>query len=166
MMAAVVALGLTTGCRRSADSGTPRLISAEGCLTAGDGGLMLTRLTSAGDGGPATVEPPPAGTAVPPQQSTEVFVLNGMENELRPHVGQQIRVSGEAPRQDVAIVQQQEPPAAATGSTGTAPAGSAVGTGGTGVEPKVSTTQKTRFATTELLVRAVTPLDKPCAAPR
>ena len=166
MIAAVVALGLTTACSRSDEDGTPKLISAEGCLTAGEGGLVLTRLTSAGDGGPATVEPPTSGTAVPPQQSTEMFVLNGMENELRPHVGRQVRVSGEAPRQDVVVVQQQEPPSAATGTGGATPAGSAVGTSGADVEPKVSTTQKTRFATTDLLVRAVTPLDKPCAAPR
>jgi hypothetical protein len=87
-----------------------------------------------------------------------VFALKGMEDRLRPYVGRQVRISGEAPEQDLTVVREETPPAPA------APPQSAPAPGGTG--PTVSTTEATRIRTTELQVRAVTPLEASCTAPQ
>jgi hypothetical protein len=167
VIATVVAVGLTGGCRGPAPEELPHLIAVEGCLTASDGQLVLTRLTPAGNGPEAdrqgTVAPAGAPGALPPQQMTEMFILTGLEDELRPHVGQQVRVRGEATPPEVGVVQQRELP---TGpATGDSPRGQPVDPAAEGEEPRVSTMHKTRFATTDLLVRAVTPLNVPCEVP-
>lgn len=156
---AATALGaiVLTGCRGTGPEGTPRMLTVDGCLTAGNGGLVLTRLTPAGGTASAVVEP--GTTAPPPQQATEIYALQGMDDQLRPNVGRQVRVSGEAPPQRVAVVREQTPAA-------TAGSGAAQPSGTSGVEPRVSTTERTRFETTELRVRTVTALNEPCAAPR
>lgn len=154
-------LALATGCRGADPQGSAKMITTEGCLTAGSGGYVLTRLSPARGSGPATVESP-GGGAPPPSQATEVFMLEGMDDELRPHVGSQVKVSGEAPAREV-VVARDETPAAPTGTAGSGvPAASGTG----GLQPRVSTSERTRFETADLVVRSVTPLNQPCAAPR
>ena len=162
--AIVMAIAVAGGCSRGATEGT-RQVTEEGCLTAGQGGLVLTRLTPADKQGTPLDGPP--GTAAA-DQATELYVLKGLESELRPHVGQQVRVSGDVTAPAVAVVEQREP-AAPVGTSGTASApgaGSPQSPAGSGIEPRVSTTQNTRLATTEMQVRSVTPLNTQCAAPR
>jgi hypothetical protein len=158
--AVVVALAFTAGCGRGDTPGT-REVTEEGCLTAGQGGLVLTRLTRAEAQGTA-LDPPPEAAAT--EQASELFMLKGLETELRPHVGKQVRVSGDVAIPAVAEVQQQ--PSAPGGTTG-APGAPQAGTpGGDGAQPRVTATQSTRLATTEMQVRSVTPLNTSCEAPR
>jgi hypothetical protein len=163
IVTAAVAVGLTIGCRGPNPDDLPQMVGVEGCLTAAEGDLVLTRLTSAAPRGAEGGAPAAEGGTLPAQQSTEMFILKGMEDELRPHVGQQVRVRGEAHPPEVGVVRQHET-AVPSGATGGAAEPGAVGTAGGG-EPQVTTMQKTRFATTDLQVRAVTPLNRPCVVP-
>jgi hypothetical protein len=158
VMTAVVVTGLTVGCGGPDPGELPEMIGVEGCLTAAGDELVLTRLTPAA-GGPST-DQPDTGTAtgLPAQQATEMFTLKGMEEELRPHVGQQVRVRGEADAPDVAVVRQHQTPAPA-GAAGAAQSPTADGSAG---QPQVTTMQKTRLERTELVVRTVTPLNRAC----
>jgi hypothetical protein len=114
----------------------PVPVSETGCLTARGEQFVLTDLQR-GDG----------------EATTETFRLIGNEQELRKHVGQQVRVNGEAEAPKVAVVQESTPPASGT-ATGTAGA----------ADPKVSTQSETRVEVRQLTVASVEPTGAACSA--
>jgi hypothetical protein len=124
-------------------TGRPAALSVTGCLTSADGRYVLTQL--AGDvqspGGPAT----------------ETYQLTNADEKLRPHVGKQVRVTGEAEPARVAEVRESTPATPAT------PAGTA-GQQTTANQPAVSTETRTRLETREMSVMSVTPTGQDCPA--
>jgi hypothetical protein len=146
-LAGLAIVGLTsTACDRGPGP-LPDMLRVEGCLTAEGDELVLTQLTPAGD-----VERT-AAEEVPRAQATELYRLIGNDDELRPHVGQRVRVVGEAESPDVAIVRKKSPAGPAQGGTDGQVADA---------DPRVSTMQKIRFEATDLEVRTVTALNEPC----
>ena len=115
----------------------PAIVTETGCLTARGDQFVLTDLER-GEG----------------QATTETFQLIGSDDQLRSHVGKQVRVNGEAEAPKVAVVQQSTPPA---------PQPTAQGTAG-GAEPKVSTQEQTRVEVRKLKVASVEPTGESCAA--
>jgi hypothetical protein len=115
----------------------PTPVTETGCLTAREGQFVLTDLER-GEG----------------EATTETFQLIGNEEELRRHVGRQVRVNGEAEAPKVAVVQESTPPPANPSPQGT--------TGGTA--PKVSTQAQTRLEVRKLTVSSVQPTGASCAA--
>jgi hypothetical protein len=85
--------------------------------------------------------------------STEAFRLEGNESELRPHIGQRIRITGDAEPAKVAVVRESTPPSES------APAG----TSGSG-EPTVRTETETRVEVRNLKVASIEPTGQSCAA--
>jgi hypothetical protein len=132
----------------------PQVVRVQGCLTAADDDMVLTQLTE------MSAEPVGGQSAttdsVPPPQATKMYRLVGAEDELRPHVGQQVRVVGEADPPKVGIVRQTTPAAEprAASADDVDEAG--------GDRPMVSTTRQLRLEVTELRVMTVTPLNRPC----
>jgi hypothetical protein len=129
--------------RDSAGSGgtdvSPVPVTETGCLTARGGQFVLTDLDR--------------GASDP---TTETYQLIGNEEELRQHVGKQVRVNGEAEPPKVATVQE---------STPTPPDSAARGTTGMGeTGPKVSTQAETRLEVRKLTVSSVQPTGESCAA--
>lgn len=124
------------------DIAPPRPVIVEGCLTASGDRLVLTELKSDDSAGGSTAA------------ATESYRLVGMEENLRPHVGKRVRVTGEAEPEQVVDVRQSTPPAPATGQ----PAGT------TGSEPQVETTETTRIEISDLQVRSVSPSTESCTA--
>jgi hypothetical protein len=116
----------------------PVPVSETGCLTARGDQFVLTDLER-GAGQPAT----------------ETFQLIGNESDLRPHVGKQVRVSGEAEAPKVAVVQESTPPPASDSKP--------QGTSG-GAEPKVTTQAQTRVEIRKLTVSSVEQTGASCAA--
>jgi hypothetical protein len=115
----------------------PVAVTETGCLTARGDQFVLTDLER-GEG----------------EATTDTFQLVGKDEELRPHVGKQVRVTGDADAPRVAVVQESTPPrqnASPQGTTGTA-------------DPKVSTQSETRVETRELKVSSVVPTGSSCAA--
>ena len=108
-------------------------ISVTGCLTADGDRFMLTRLNE-----DAT-----------PVATTEVYQLDGDEDDMRQHVGKMVQVFGDAPPATVAQVDQSAPSAAGTAGQGD---GSA----------QVAVRETTRFETRELDVISLTSTDQPC----
>jgi hypothetical protein len=132
-MAGVFALclGLTVACGGNKDEadiaerdpkvgdrgdGRPMAITETGCLTAQGDRFVLTALESAAAAGTAKPEPGAAGSQKPgqgaaesrsadAQPTTESYQLIGNEDELRPLVGKQVRVSGEADPPKVAAAE-------------------------------------------------------------
>lgn len=115
-------------------TGRPAPIMVTGCLTAADGRFVLTELS--GDR----------------QPTTEAYQLTNADEQLRPHVGKQVRVNGEAEPARVAEVRE---------STPTAPAGTA-GQQTTTNQPAVSTETRTRLETRTMSVTSVTPTGQDC----
>jgi hypothetical protein len=109
-----------------------------GCLTAKGDQFVLTDLEA--DGGTA---------------ATETFQLIGNEDELRQHVGKQVRVGGKAEPAEVAEVRESTPPPSdkqqPTGTAGSA-------------DPSVSTETRTRVEVRKLTVSLVEPTGATCAA--
>ena len=126
---------------RDADEKTaevrPTSVTEMGCLTARGDRFVLTDLER-GEG----------------EATTETFQLVGNEDELRKHVGKQVRVTGEAEAPKVAVVQESTPAAPGAKPEGTA--GSA--------EPKVATQSETRLEARTLTVSTVEPTGASCAA--
>jgi hypothetical protein len=116
----------------------PATVTQMGCLTARGDQFVLTDLER-GEG----------------EATTETFQLIGSDDELRQHVGKQVRVIGEAEASRVAVVQESTPPPA----TDAKPQGT---TGG--ADPKVSTQSETRVETRKLTVSSVQPTGASCAA--
>jgi hypothetical protein len=125
-------------------TGRPAPISVTGCLTAADGRYVLTELS--GD----TKAP-----GSPAQPTTETYQLTNADEELRPHVGKQVRVNGEAEPARVADVRESTP------TTPAAPAGTA-GQQSTTNQPAVSTETRTRLETRTMSVTSVTPTGDDC----
>ena len=134
-MAGVCAMGLmmAIGCGRS-DGETAT--SRTGCLTTSGESFVLTDLER-GD-----------------SPSTEAFRLEGDENELRPHVGQRVRITGDAEPAKVAVVRESTPPD---------PNAQPAGTSG-GQTPNVSTETETQIEVRKLTVASIAPTGQSCAA--
>ena len=123
-----------------ADITTAAPILETGCLTASGDRFVLTALEkSDAAGGP----------------QTELYQLIGEDDELRPHVGKAVRISGEAEPARVAEVRETSP-ASPAGTSGTAQQN----------QPKVQTESQTRLETRVLRVRSVTPTGDDCLASR
>jgi hypothetical protein len=115
----------------------PAAVTEMGCLTARGDQFVLTDLER-GEG----------------EATTETFQLVGNDDELRQHVGKQVRVTGEADPPRVAVVQESTPPqpeARPQGTTGAA-------------DPKVRTQSETRVEARKLKVSSVQPTGASCAA--
>jgi hypothetical protein len=124
----------------------PSPITVEGCLTASGDRLVLTQLK-------------------PEQElesATETYRLVGMEEELRPHVGRLVRITGEAQPEQVVDVRQSSPPPARTDQP--------VGTSGrpdpSAGDAQVGTTTTARIEISDLQVRSVSAREEPCTATR
>jgi hypothetical protein len=156
LSAAVVCLGLAAACggnnrettaehetttaaataqaERDEPTGRPAALSVTGCLTSADGRYVLTELS--GDR----------------QPTTESYQLTNADEQLRPHVGKQVRVNGEAEPARVAEVRE---------STPATPAGTAGQQTATN-QPAVSTETRTRLETRTVSVTSVTPTGQDC----
>jgi hypothetical protein len=121
-------------------NGRPAPMAVSGCLTAADGRYVLTELV--GDiktpGGPA-------------QPTTETYQLTNADEKLQPHVGKQVRVTGEAEPARVADVRESTP-ATPAGTAGQQSPNQAA----------VSTETRTRLETRRMSVMSVTPTGEDC----
>lgn len=111
-------------------SGNPQAITATGCLTQAGDRYVLTELRSAEQGGAAT---------------TETYQLVNLEDQLRQHVGKQVRVYGQADPPQSAEVRSLEP-AATTG------------------QAQVDTESRTRLETRTLRISTVAATGGACGA--
>ena len=111
----------------------PEPAIVEGCLTAADGRFVLTQLR----GSESDVRP-----------TTETYQLINADDQLRPHVGRQVRISGEAEAPDVANLREPVP-------NTTQPAGTSGGA-------EVSTQESTRLEVARMRVTSVTPTGDGC----
>jgi hypothetical protein len=109
------------------EDGRPRVITASGCVTASGERFVLTDLK--GQDGSAL---------------TETYRLVGDDEDIRPHVGKMVQVTGASEPEQIVDVRQ---------STGS------VGTGGAA---QVDTTETTRIEVTDLTVRSIAPTGEPC----
>jgi len=127
-------------------------IEVTGCLTSAADRFVLTQLDSSDN----------TNTVAP---STETYMLVGDNDEMRRHVGRQVRVAGIADTPDVAIVRESSPAAPnapmAPETAGTAgsetppPAAGAGPDAGAAPNAKVSTATETRVEVSELRVRTI-----------
>jgi hypothetical protein len=168
-------LGFTVACGGSKDEaeiaernpsvadrgdGRPAAITQTGCLTAQGDRFVLTALESAAPAGTAKPEQGAQSPTASAQSTTESYQLIGNDDELRPLVGKQVRVSGEADAPKVAEVRESTPPSAATGATGTAGQVEPAKPG----EPKVATSTETRLEVTQLRVQTIAATGEACMA--
>ena len=137
----------------------PVPISETGCLTADGDKFVLTALERGAPGAARPEQGSPPATAGA-QPTTEAYQLIGNESELRPLVGQQVRVTGEADPPKVAEVRESTPPTSASTATGTAGQAEPARPG----EPQVSTQTATRLEVTQLRVQSVTGTGQACTA--
>jgi hypothetical protein len=175
-MAGVFALclGLTVACGGGKDEteiaernpevanrgdGRPVAITQTGCLTAQGDRFVLTALESATAPGAATPEAGRQSPTASAQPTTESYQLIGNDDELRPLVGKQVRVSGEADPPKVAEVRESTPPTSASGATGTTGQAEPPKPG----EPKVATSTETRLEVTQLRVQSIAATGEACA---
>jgi hypothetical protein len=147
-------LGLTAGCGGRSDENAAEqarddndidisettTVAETGCLTASGDRYVLTALESGG------------GAA-----ATELYQLIGSEDELRQHVGREVRVSGMAEPAQVATVRESS----AAAPTGTAGAEQGANRG---TQPEVRTEAETRLETRRMRVTTVTPTGDECPA--
>ena len=118
--------------------GRPEPANVDGCLTEANGQFVLTTLQPEGG-------------------STQTYqLINADQQQLRPHVGREVRVAGEAEPARVAEVRETTP--AGSGTTGTG----AAGTSGQQPQAQVSTESRTRLEMRRLSVINVTPTGDPC----
>ena len=168
-------LGLTVACGGSKDEteiaerepdvadradGRPVAITETGCLTAQGDRFVLTDLESAAGAKPGAAADGSSSPTAMAQTATESYQLMGNDDELRPHVGKQVRVSGEADPPKVAEVRETTPPTAASGATGTTGQAEPAKPG----EPQVATTTETRLEVTQLRVQTIAATGEACAA--
>jgi hypothetical protein len=122
-------------------SGRPVPVTVTGCLSSAEGRYVLTELApNQGAGGPA-------------QATTETYQLTDADEQLRQHVGKQVRVSGEAEPARIAEVRESTP---ATPPT--------AGTSGQQNErgAAVSTETRTRLEMRRMSVTSVMPTGDEC----
>ena len=151
--AVALCAGLAAACGSRRPDEMKSAIEVTGCLTGTNDQFVLTELDRAETG--TTIASP----------ATETYKLLGEAAALRPHVGQQVRVSGMAETPDVAIVRESSPPAPASepgvGTSGnTEP--QATPDPSAGARPRISTEQQTRLEVSSLRVRSVTPTGRSC----
>jgi hypothetical protein len=128
----VLSLAAAIGCGRSdRETATTRI----GCLTTSGQDFVLTDLER--------------GTS-----STEAFRLEGKDDQLRPYIGKQVRITGDAEPANVAVMKESSP-------AGTQP--EAAGTSGV-EKPAVSTETETRVEVRKLTVASIEPTGQTCAA--
>jgi hypothetical protein len=110
-------------------------VTEVGCVTASGDRFVLTSLDSG------------------ERPATELYQLVGTSDELRPHVGREVLVTGEAQPARVAEVRETTPstPVATSGSNA-------------GAQPEVQTESQVRLETRQLRVLTVTPTGDDCAA--
>jgi hypothetical protein len=137
-------LSLSIACDRTAaerdearddkiDMADTTVVTESGCLTASGGRYVLTALeTGAG--------------------ATEMYQLVGNEDELRKHVGREVRVTGDAEPAVVADVRE---------TTAAAPVGTSGNAGS--AEAQVQTEARTRLETRKMRVGTVAPTGDECA---
>ena len=125
---------------------------------------MLTQLKAEATTGAEPTQPD--RDAVPSAGSgTEAYRLVGMHDELRPHVGKRVRITGETEPEQVVDVRQSTPPAATSPPAGAAHSGRTDQPAGTtGPEAQVGTTETARIEINDLQVRSVSARSEPCAA--
>jgi hypothetical protein len=160
----VLCLGLTAACGGNKDEteiaerepsvadrgdGRPVAVTETGCVTADGDRFVLTALKGDASGNVA------AGEA-----KTESYQLVGKDDELRPLVGRQVTITGEADPPKVAEVRESSPPASASGATGTTGQATPAKPG----EPQVSTSSATRLEVTQLRVQSITATGEACPA--
>jgi hypothetical protein len=155
ILAALLSIGLAAGCadragdedrearhglppeaERAEGAGTPEAVTVAGCLTEADGKFVLTQLEPAGSGTP----------------TTETYQVVNLEDQLRRHVGNRVRVYGQADAPRVADLRTVEPsgqPAGAQGTTGQA---------------QVDTELRARVETRTLRISTVTSTGTACTA--
>lgn len=140
----------------------PAPITVTGCLTASGDRFVLTDLEAgAADPDVAQRREDPPDPAAKPRPTTEAYQLVGNEDQLRPLVGQQVRVNGEAEPPHVAEVRELTPPAKPgepTGTAGQEPTAPKPG------EPQVNSMTETRLEVATLRVMSVVPTGDPCMA--
>ena len=143
-------LGLSLGCgrtdNRSDSSAADRdvdisktvTLEETGCLTASGDRFVLTALEA--NGGAA---------------ETELYQLVGVEDQLRQHVGREVRVTGMAEPAQIATVRESSAPAP-------------VGTAGAkdGAQPEVRTESQTKIETRKMRVTTVNATGGDCATRR
>ena len=127
--------------------GRPRPVEVTGCLTARGDQFVVTDLQREGQA-----------------SATESYQLIGNEEELRQHIGKQVRVVGEADPQQVAEVRESTPPSGATGTAGQQPQTGQPAKPPQPGEPQVKTETETRMEVAKLRVQSVTPSGETCAA--
>jgi hypothetical protein len=123
----------------SEPSGKSVPLTVTGCLSSAEGRYVLTEL---------------AGSGATAQAATETYQLTNADDELRQHVGKQVRVTGEAEPARIAEVRESTPPGSA--SAGTA------GRQGGGNDAAVSTETRTRLEVRRMSVRTVSPANGEC----
>jgi hypothetical protein len=173
-------LGLTVACGGNSNEGEiaerepevqgegdarPVPTTQTGCLTAQGDRFVLTALQSGAAGTGARPEgeanrTPGTKPATGDHATTESYQLIGNEDELRKHVGQQVRVSGEMDPPKVAEVRESTPPTSGSQPAGTSGQAEPAKPG----EPQVSATTETRLEVTQLRVQSVTPTGERCEA--
>jgi len=122
---------------------TPVIV--EGCLTASGDRFVLSELDR-GKPGPRVAAQQGERPAAEEEPTTESYRLVGMDDTLRPLVGQRVEITGASEPEKVVDVRESAP--------ATAPAGErAAGTSGS--DPQVSTVQTTRLEISDLRVRSV-----------
>jgi hypothetical protein len=121
--------------------GRPAPVIETGCLTGDGDRFVLTELQSAADA---------SGGATAARTTTATYQLIGNEDELRKHVGREVRISGEAPPPQVAELRESTP-----GTAGT--------TGEQSGQARVNTATQTRLEVAQLRVQSVTPTGDDCA---
>jgi hypothetical protein len=145
-------LGLTVACGGAADRpaadardeneidiSETTTVTETGCLTAAGDRFVLTALEGGGGA------------------ETELYQLIGAEDQLRPHVGREVRINGMAEPAQVANLREASP-ATPTGTAG----GDAQA--GDGARAEVRTESQTRLETRRMRVTSVVPTGDECGA--
>jgi hypothetical protein len=108
-----------------------------GCLTATGDRFVLTALEGGG------------------RAETEMYQLVGSVENLRPHVGREVQVTGVAEPAQVADIRERSASATPTGTSGTQTKD--------GTQPQVQTEAQTRLETRRMRVSSVTATGDDCA---
>ncbi len=135
IIAAVLCAAGTAACGRGAEDVAAPIVQT-GCLTGSNGEFALTTLES--------------GAEAQPRATTETFQLVGNEDELRQHVGKQVRIAGEAEPPSIVEARETSPPEPTATSGEGEP------------KPQVSTQAQTRLEVSRLRVTSVTPTGDTC----
>ncbi|MGE0450446.1 MAG: hypothetical protein AB7Q29_12805 [Vicinamibacterales bacterium] len=134
----------------------PTMIVETGCVTAHEGRFVLTDLQPAGT---RDVEPGGSAAVVAARPTTEAYVLVGAEQDLRQHVGEEVRVTGEAVPDHVVNLENLHPMvhprATATSGTSASDAHAADGA-------RIATGYQLRMEVSEMNVQAVQPTGQAC----